>query len=135
MESLEPISVEDLVQEILIQAHRSKHSSLEPRALLFGITRHVAYRWIASHQHEQAALAAQQREAAEAEPYPSPEDEWQAAERRDHVRIEPELVEPRLELSHDLDDRQVRNSLAVRDAAAAGHCRAVQRRRLAPGKG
>jgi RNA polymerase sigma factor (sigma-70 family) len=74
------------VQEILIQAHRSKHSSLEPRALLFGITRHVAYRWIASHQQEQAALAAQQREAADEEPYPSAEDEWQAAERRGVVR-------------------------------------------------
>ena len=77
---------EDIAQEILIQAHRSKHSQLEPRALLFGITRHVVYRWIATHQHEQAALAAQQLQSPDEEPHPSAEEEWQAAERREVVR-------------------------------------------------
>ncbi len=77
---------EDLAQEILIQAHRSKHSQLEPRALLFGITRHVVYRWIATHQHEQAALAAQQLQSPEEDPHPSAEEEWQASERREVVR-------------------------------------------------
>ena len=77
---------EDLVQEVLIQAHRSKHSLLEARALLFGITRHVVYRWIASYQHEQAVLASHEHQAAEDDAHPSAEDEWQAAERRDVVR-------------------------------------------------
>ena len=46
---------EDLVQEVLIQAHRSKGSALEPRALLAGIARHVVFRWIARREHERRA--------------------------------------------------------------------------------
>jgi hypothetical protein len=52
----------------------------------------------------------------------------QALERGDHGRVEPELGEPGLELSHDLDHRQVRDPVAVRDAAAANHGRPVERR-------
>lgn len=48
---------EDLAQEVLIQAHRSRDSHLEPRALLFGITRHVVFRWITRREHERAAVA------------------------------------------------------------------------------
>lgn len=44
---------EDLVQDILVQAHKSRDSVLEPRALLFGITRHVVFRWISRRDHEQ----------------------------------------------------------------------------------
>ena len=44
------------------------------------------------------------------------------------MRVELELGEPGLELSHDLDDRQIGDPIAVRDAAAANHGRPVQRR-------
>src|SRR4051812_18317821 len=48
----------DLVQEVLIQAHRSRASALEPRALLSGIARHVVFHWISKREHERAALRA-----------------------------------------------------------------------------
>ena len=51
-----------------------------------------------------------------------------ALECGDHMRVELELGEPGLELSHDLDDRQIGDPIAVRDAAAANHGRPVQRR-------
>lgn len=48
---------EDLVQEVLIEAHRSRHSRLDVRALLFGITRHVVFRWNAKRHTERLVLA------------------------------------------------------------------------------
>jgi len=42
----------DLVQEILFQAYRSRDSPLEPRALLYGITRHVVFRFMARREHQ-----------------------------------------------------------------------------------
>ena len=44
------------------------------------------------------------------------------------MRVELEPREPGLELPHDLDDRQVGDSLAVRQAAAANDSRPVERR-------
>lgn len=76
---------EDLVQEILIEAHRSQHSPLEARALLFGITRHVVHRWIANHRQEQDGGAEWFREHPQ-EVHPSPQDEREAAERCEIVR-------------------------------------------------
>jgi len=72
---------EDLVQESLIQAHRSRGSTLEPRALLFGITRHVVFRWIARRAHERAVMKSKADEVAEEPAQPSAEQDWQAAER------------------------------------------------------
>ena len=48
---------EDLVQEVLIEAHRSRDSHLDVRALLFGITRHVVSRWRAKQEVERAVVA------------------------------------------------------------------------------
>ncbi len=75
---------EDLVQEVLIQGHRSKGSELEPRALLFGITRHVVYRWISRREHERGALKSRADEDSEEPLQQSAEADWQAAERK-HV--------------------------------------------------
>lgn len=47
---------EDLVQEVLIEAHRSRDSRLDVRALLFGITRHVVFRWMAKRDAERTAV-------------------------------------------------------------------------------
>ena len=52
----------------------------------------------------------------------------QAPQRRDHLQVELELREPGLQLSHDLDNRQVGDPVAVRNAAAANHSRPVERR-------
>jgi RNA polymerase sigma factor (sigma-70 family) len=48
---------EDLVQDVLIEAHRSRASRLDVRALLFGITRHVVLRWRAKRVAEHTAVA------------------------------------------------------------------------------
>jgi RNA polymerase sigma factor (sigma-70 family) len=77
---------EDLVQEVLIQAHRSRDSALEPRALLFGITRHVVFRWISRREHERGALKTRADEATEEPTAPSAEEERQELERRELVR-------------------------------------------------
>jgi len=75
----------DLVQEVLIQAGRSKGSSLEPRALLSGITRHVVFRWISKREHERRVLKSRADEAAEEPAQESPEQDWQARERHEAV--------------------------------------------------
>ena len=71
---------EDIVQEALIEAHRSRHSGLDVRALLFGITRHVVLRWSARRAAERRVLAL----APVAAPVTvcSAEEERRAAERR-----------------------------------------------------
>lgn len=76
---------EDLVQEVLIQAHRSRDSVLEPRALLFGITRHVVFRWISRREHERGALKSRADEETDEPCQQSAELDWQAAERRQAV--------------------------------------------------
>ncbi len=76
---------EDLVQEVLIQAHRSRDSALEPRALLFGITRHVVFRWISRREHERGALKSRADENHEEPVQQSAEEDWQAAQRHHAV--------------------------------------------------
>jgi len=76
---------EDLTQEVLIQGHRSQGSPLEPRALLFGITRHVVFRWIARRAHEREVMRGKTDEMAAEPEQPSAEQDWQAAERRKAV--------------------------------------------------
>lgn len=76
---------EDLVQEVLLQAYRSRDSRLDVRALLNGITRHIVLKWIrrraaertAVSLHVQPAMLATERNA---------EDEWLGAQRRQSVR-------------------------------------------------
>lgn len=96
---------EDLVQEVLLEAHRSRDSRLDVRALLFGITRHVVFRWIAKRNAERTAVAL--HPAPETVTERSAEDDWQEAQRREAVRaaIEeiPELFREvflRVELEH-----------------------------------
>lgn len=74
---------EDLVQEVLIEAHRSQHSSLDVRALLFGITRHVVFRWTAKSNAERTMLALLPR--TEAVTDHTAEDNQQEARRREAV--------------------------------------------------
>jgi RNA polymerase sigma-70 factor, ECF subfamily len=75
---------EDLVQEVMIQAHRSRESRLDVRALLFGITRHVVFRWMAKRDAERSAVALHPGRDAVTDR--SVEDDWQEAERREAVR-------------------------------------------------
>jgi DNA-directed RNA polymerase specialized sigma24 family protein len=70
----------DLVQEVLIQAHRSRDSRLDVRALLFGITRHVVFKWMAKCRAERITLAL--RPASEPASDRTIEDSFQDAERR-----------------------------------------------------
>lgn len=75
---------DDLVQEVLLRAHRSLNpNKLEPRALLFGIARHVVFRWIAQRrEHEQKHTVVELEP-----PIVEPVDEtYEAAERRMLVR-------------------------------------------------
>jgi len=76
---------EDLVQEVLIQAHRSQGSALEPRALLSGITRHLVFRWISKREHERGLMQSKANEVADEPPQRSAEEDWQAAERHQAV--------------------------------------------------
>mgnify|MGYP006921316801 CR=1 FL=1 len=89
---------EDVVQEVLIQAYRSRDSVLEPRALLAGITRHVVFRWISRREHERGALKSRADEQTDEPCQQSPELDWQAAERKQavHACIDelPELFRP-----------------------------------------
>lgn len=48
---------EDLAQEVLLRAHRSRCSPLEARALLYGISRHVVLTWRARRRAELDALS------------------------------------------------------------------------------
>lgn len=72
---------EDLVQEVLIQASRSLDSPLEPRALLFGITRHLVYRWLAKRDSERLAVQAHLDDADPELRAPDVEEVWRGAER------------------------------------------------------
>lgn len=85
---------EDLVQEVLIQAHKSHESTLEPRALLSGITRHVVFRWISRREHERGALKSRADQATQESAQPSAEDDWQEAQRREAVHASIEELPP-----------------------------------------
>lgn len=76
-----PHEREDLVQEICIQAHRSRDSPLEVRALLFGITRHVVFRWISKREHERGALRSRADEDTEEPTQQSAEEDRVASDR------------------------------------------------------
>ncbi|MEZ4296765.1 MAG: sigma-70 family RNA polymerase sigma factor [Polyangiaceae bacterium] len=75
---------EDLVQEVLIEAHRSRTSHLQVRALLHGITRHIVFRWLAKREAERQTLETHARDAPTT--VRSAEDQWQEEERRQAVR-------------------------------------------------
>lgn len=75
---------DDLAQDILLEAHRSRGSRLDARALLFGIARHLVSRWRARRHAERAALA--QLPAEEPVTDWSAEDDWRDRERREAVR-------------------------------------------------
>ncbi len=77
---------EDLVQEVLIQAHRSLDSHLEPRALLFGITRHLVFRWLAKRDNERAAIQTHVEDPELDRAPPDVEELWRSAERAHAVR-------------------------------------------------
>lgn len=85
---------EDLAQEILIQAHRSRDSALEPRALLSGIARHVVFRWMSRREHERGAPKARTEEEPCEPAQQSAEDDFQAAERRQAVHASIEALPP-----------------------------------------
>jgi len=76
---------EDLVQEVLIQARGSEGSPLEPRALLFGITRHLVFRWISKREHERGVMQSRAGEVAGEPTQPSAEQDWQARQRHEAV--------------------------------------------------
>ena len=84
---------EDVVQEVMLQAYRSRENphGLEPRALLFGITRHVIFRWITRREHEQKKAAVVVLEPPLVE---SVEETYEAAERRRLVRETIERLPP-----------------------------------------
>ena len=77
---------EDLVQEVLLHASRSTDSHLEPRALLFGITRHTVLRWMAKRDNERVAVQAHFEDAEIERAAPSVEELWRSAERANAVR-------------------------------------------------
>lgn len=85
---------EDLVQEVLLRAHRSQNpNKLEPRALLFGITRHVVFRWISQRrEHEQRRHAVVELEPPIVEPV---DETYEAAERRRVVQDAIESLPPK----------------------------------------
>jgi len=62
--------------------------------LLFGITRHVVFRWISRGEHERGALKAMAAEAGEGPTQPSAEDDWQAANRHQAVHAAIEELPP-----------------------------------------
>jgi DNA-directed RNA polymerase specialized sigma24 family protein len=76
---------EDLVQQALIEAHRSRPSRLDVRALLYGITRHVVLSWKARCRAERRFLTLL-RECTPAT-LRSPEEEYMAAEMCGAVRV------------------------------------------------
>ncbi|MFO0592878.1 MAG: RNA polymerase sigma factor [Polyangiaceae bacterium] len=77
---------EDLVQEVLLHASRSADSHLEPRALLFGITRHTVLRWMAKRDNERIAVQAHFEDAEIERAAPTVEELWRSAERANAVR-------------------------------------------------
>lgn len=85
---------DDLVQDVLVQAHRSRDSVLEPRALLFGITRHVVFRWISKREHDRGALRSRAADGVEEPTQQSAEDDWREAERKAVVRAAIEEIPP-----------------------------------------
>lgn len=85
---------EDLIQETFAEAHRSRDSRLDVRALLFGIARHRVYYWRRRERYQrmlkQNVLARESRD-----PPPTPEEERRTAERIEAVRAAiAELPEP-----------------------------------------
>ena len=76
---------EDLVQEVLLHATRSAGSRLEPRALLFGITRHTVIRWMTRRETDRSIAQAQFDEVEAEGGVPSVEDLWRSAERANVV--------------------------------------------------
>lgn len=75
---------EDLVQEVLFQAYRSRGSRLDVRALLFGIARHVVLKWRAKRRAERSVLVRN----AGVEPMTAhcAEGDWQARLRGEIIR-------------------------------------------------
>jgi len=76
---------EDLVQEVLIQAYRSQESTLEPRALLSGITRHLVFRWISKRERERGVMQSKAAEVCVEPAQQSAEQDGQARERHEAV--------------------------------------------------
>ena len=78
--NLEAPDREDVTQEVLLQAHRSRASPLPPRALLAGITRHVVAGWMRARGRERATVRALESSHVDGG-QPSPEEQHEAAER------------------------------------------------------
>jgi RNA polymerase sigma-70 factor, ECF subfamily len=85
---------EDILQEVLIQAHRSRDSPLDPRALLWGITRHVVFRWITKKQHERSAIQVYSEDDLTPDQRPTLEDERRAAQRSEIVHTAVDEIPP-----------------------------------------
>lgn len=81
---------EDLIQEILLEAHRSRCSPLDVRALLCGITRHMVFRWMRmcglARRAELAALTLGSCPRPEVETARTAEDDRAEAERRTAIQ-------------------------------------------------
>lgn len=77
----------DLVQEVLIEAHQSRESRLDVRALLFGITRHVIWHWWLKCDNERATINLLQN----AQDLLSAEERYQESER--HAIIQQLIAE------------------------------------------
>lgn len=87
----------DLVQEILWQAHKSTLATtasgkpaLEPRALLFGITKHVVYNWIRRKTTERETIKALSTNALALQE--SAEHDYTECQRRQVVKEAVELI-------------------------------------------
>jgi RNA polymerase sigma-70 factor (ECF subfamily) len=89
-----PHEREDLVQEVLIQAYRSRDSPLEPRALLFGITRHVVFRWVGRRSLEREVMQHGNEPTDGEDTAPSPEELRGQADRRELVHAAVEELPP-----------------------------------------
>lgn len=75
-----PTERDDLAQEVLLQASRSLDSPLEPRALLFGIARHIVLRWRRKRDRD-ASGARTHLDEIDIESVPDAATLWRAAER------------------------------------------------------
>lgn len=78
---------DDLVQEILIEAHRSRQSPQDVRALLSGITRHVVFRWRAQRDAERIVVALLSENGLLMASNANVEEQCQEAELRQVVRV------------------------------------------------
>lgn len=83
---------EDLVQEVLVRAHRARASPLDVRALLYSIARRAVGRWKRKKRRREEVEPA--AAAWHGEDAPSPRDEQEAAERRAAVEAALAELEP-----------------------------------------